>query len=262
MVQKKTPLAGMKKKRVCKEKLTDATAGVTKLEPALTLIPGRALDWFEVLGYRVVEDRATDYAHLKQALSEQFPLVRNRSELETRFYSSSQKHNKKPFDFVYDLLKIHKILKLEMTEEKLIDHIISRLEPQILDYEEVRNPQTTPNLLQIIDRYEERFLNRKIIGSSWESRDIQPNENNRFPNRNRQENWRETRGNNRYADNSRPQREFNRFESRGVVDNQRFDGRHRGGQSDHRFHNQGGRQGGSRNSAFRGQNDRNRYLNF
>ncbi|GFX61619.1 hypothetical protein TNCV_5111061 [Trichonephila clavipes] len=31
--------AGMKKKRVCQEKLTDATAGVTKLEPALTLIP-------------------------------------------------------------------------------------------------------------------------------------------------------------------------------------------------------------------------------
>ncbi|GFV25903.1 uncharacterized protein TNCV_3868701 [Trichonephila clavipes] len=30
---------GIKKKRVCKEKLTDATAGVTKLEPALTLIP-------------------------------------------------------------------------------------------------------------------------------------------------------------------------------------------------------------------------------
>ncbi|GFS93014.1 uncharacterized protein TNCV_532231 [Trichonephila clavipes] len=90
-----------------------------------------------------------------------------------------------------------------MTEEKLIDHIINRLEPQILDYVEVRNPQTTSNL-QIIDKYEERFLNRKIRGSSWESRDIQPNENNRFPNRNRQENWRETRGNNRYADNSRP----------------------------------------------------------
>ncbi|GFU78229.1 uncharacterized protein TNCV_5008101 [Trichonephila clavipes] len=128
-----------------------------------------------------------------------------------------------------------------MTGEKLIDHIISRLEPQILDYVEVRNPQTTSNLLHITDKYEERFLNRKIRGSSWESRDIKPNENNRFPNRNRQEKWRETRG---------------------VVDNQRFDGRCRGGQSDHRFHNQGGRQGGSRNSAFRGQNDRNRYLNF
>ncbi|GFX95177.1 uncharacterized protein TNCV_847691 [Trichonephila clavipes] len=95
-----------------------------------------------------------------------------------------------------------------MSEEKLIDHIISRLEPQILDYVEVRNPQTTSNLLKIIDK-------------------------------NRQENWRETRCNNRYADNSRPRREFNRFESQGVVDNQRFDGRRRGGQSDHRFHNQG-----------------------
>ncbi|GFT73003.1 uncharacterized protein TNCV_1977001 [Trichonephila clavipes] len=183
-------------------------------------LTGRALDWFEVLGYRVVEDKATDYAHLKQALSEQFPVVRNRSELETRFYSSSQKHNQKPSDFVHDLLKIHKILKLEMTEGKLIDHIISRLEPQILDYVEVRNPQTTANLLQMIDK-------------------------------NRQENWRETRCSNRYADNSRPRREFNRFESQGFVDNQRFDGRRRGGQSDHRFHNQGGRQGASRNSTIR-----------
>ncbi|GFW46590.1 uncharacterized protein TNCV_1936601 [Trichonephila clavipes] len=26
-------------------------------------LTGRALDWFEVLGYRVVEDKATDYAH-------------------------------------------------------------------------------------------------------------------------------------------------------------------------------------------------------
>ncbi|GFU04526.1 uncharacterized protein TNCV_1515811 [Trichonephila clavipes] len=146
-------------------------------------LTGRALDWFEVQGYRVVEDKATDYAHLKQALAEQFPMVRNRSELETHFYSSSQKYNQKPSDFVYDLLKIHKILKLEMTEEKLIDHIISRLEPQILDYVEVRNPQTTSNLLQTIDKYEERFLNRKIRGSSWESRDIKPNENNCFPNR-------------------------------------------------------------------------------
>ncbi|GFW24733.1 uncharacterized protein TNCV_1960011 [Trichonephila clavipes] len=168
-------------------------------------LTGKALDWFEVLGYRVVEDKATHYVHLKQALTEQFPVVRNRSELETRFFASSQKHNQKPSDFVYDLLKIHKILKLEMTEEKLIDHVISR---------------------------------------------------------NRQENWRETRGNNRYSDNSRPRREFNRFEGQGVADNRRFDGRHRGGQSDNRFHNQGGRQGGSRNSSFRGQNDQNRYLNF
>ncbi|GFY05384.1 integrase catalytic domain-containing protein [Trichonephila clavipes] len=41
-------------------------------------VQGRALDWFEVLGYRVVEDKATDYAHLKQALSEQFPVAKVR----------------------------------------------------------------------------------------------------------------------------------------------------------------------------------------
>ncbi|GFY09951.1 uncharacterized protein TNCV_3699131 [Trichonephila clavipes] len=60
-------------------------------------LKGRALDWFEVLGYRVIEDKTTDYAHLKQALSEQFPVVRNRSELETRFYSSSQRRDQQPF---------------------------------------------------------------------------------------------------------------------------------------------------------------------
>ncbi|GFW30225.1 uncharacterized protein TNCV_3067771 [Trichonephila clavipes] len=89
-------------------------------------------------------------------------------------------------------------------------------------------------------------------GSSQEFRDTNQSENNRFPNRNRQGNWRETSGNNRYSDNSRPQREFNRFEGQGVADNPRFDGRRRGGRSDHRFHKQGGRHGGSRNGAFRG----------
>ncbi|GFY24253.1 uncharacterized protein TNCV_1013021 [Trichonephila clavipes] len=79
-----------------------------------------------VRSYRVVEDKATNYAHLKQALTEQFPVVRNRSELETRFYTSYQDHNQRPSDFVYELSKIHKQLKLDMREEKLLDHVISR----------------------------------------------------------------------------------------------------------------------------------------
>ncbi|GFX65408.1 hypothetical protein TNCV_4475281 [Trichonephila clavipes] len=66
------------------------------------------------------------------------------------------------FDFIYELLKIHKVLKLEMSEEKLIDHVVSRLEPQILDYVEVRHPRNTANLLQIVDKYEERFMHRQI----------------------------------------------------------------------------------------------------
>ncbi|GFW85154.1 uncharacterized protein TNCV_3248941 [Trichonephila clavipes] len=151
-------------------------------------LKGRALDWFEVLGYRVIEDKTTDYAHLKQALSEQFPVVRNRSELETRFYSSSQRRDQQPSDFIYELLKIHKVLKLEMSEEKLIDHVVSRLEPQILDYVEVRHPRNTANLLQIVDKYEERFMHRQIRGSSEGFRSSGPNEGNRFNTRHRQKN--------------------------------------------------------------------------
>ncbi|GFW63880.1 uncharacterized protein TNCV_705861 [Trichonephila clavipes] len=203
----------------------------------------------------VIKPVFADLSHpalLKKCLGEKFGLKINRNVCVSlaerdnrRIFTSRQRRLESSFE-ARRAKKIKKSKEIELFQEQ----------------EEVRNPQTTSNLLQIIDKYEERFLNRKIRCSSWESRDIQPNENNRFPNRNRQENWRETRGNNRYADNSRPRREFNRFESQGVVDNQRFDGRRRGSQSDHRFHNQGGRQGGSRNSTFRGQNDRNRYLNF
>ncbi|GFT17284.1 hypothetical protein TNCV_4806091 [Trichonephila clavipes] len=72
----------------------------------------------------------------------------------------------------------------------------------------------------------------------------------------------ENRNNERYANNSRPQREFNRFENQGFTNNHRFEGRRQGGQSDQPFHSQGGRQSGSRNSSFRGQNERSRNLNF
>ncbi|PRD21361.1 UNVERIFIED_CONTAM: hypothetical protein NCL1_51933 [Trichonephila clavipes] len=214
---------------------------------------------FRVIPEQVEEDKATDYAHLKQALTEQFPVVRNRSELETRFYASYQNYNQRPPDFVYELLTIHKQLKLDMREEKLLDHIISRLE--LLDYVEVRHPQTTSNLLQIIYKYEESFLERERFRcSSQEFRDAGHSASSPFPNRNGQENWQDARVNNRCTDKSRPQREFNRFEGQGVGDNWRFDSRRQSGQSDHRFNNQSGRKGGSRNGAFRGQNGQNSTL--
>ncbi|GFS66619.1 uncharacterized protein TNCV_229001 [Trichonephila clavipes] len=68
-------------------------------------LTGRALDWFDVLGYKVVEERATDYAQLKKALTEQFHVVRNRSELETHLYAALQNYNQRPSEFVYELLK-------------------------------------------------------------------------------------------------------------------------------------------------------------
>ncbi|GFY29179.1 retrovirus-related Pol polyprotein from transposon opus [Trichonephila clavipes] len=42
-------------------------------------LTGWALDWFEVLGYTVVEEKTPDYAHLKQALTEQFNLFTDAS---------------------------------------------------------------------------------------------------------------------------------------------------------------------------------------
>ncbi|GFW44442.1 uncharacterized protein TNCV_1748711 [Trichonephila clavipes] len=118
-----------------------------------------------------------------------------------------------------------------MAEEKLLGHIISRLEPQLLDYVEVRHPQTTSSLLQLIDKYEER---------------------------NRQKYWRDSRVKTLYHDTCRPKRESNRFGGQGVGDSRRFESRRRSGQSDHGFNNHGGRQGGSRNGAFRGQNGQDR----
>ncbi|GFW90604.1 uncharacterized protein TNCV_566421 [Trichonephila clavipes] len=38
-------------------------------------LTGWALDWFDVLGYKLVEDKATDYAYLKHALKVQFPVI-------------------------------------------------------------------------------------------------------------------------------------------------------------------------------------------
>ncbi|GFX71013.1 uncharacterized protein TNCV_2706161 [Trichonephila clavipes] len=121
---------------------------------------------------------------------EQYPMVRNRLELETRFYASYQNQNQRPSDFVHELLKVHKNLKLEMAEEKLLDHIISRLESQLLDYMEVRHPQTTSSLLQLIDKSEARFLNRMTRGLSHDFRNTNRIANNQFTNRNRQENGR------------------------------------------------------------------------
>ncbi|GFW32854.1 uncharacterized protein TNCV_1774221 [Trichonephila clavipes] len=72
-----------------------------------------------------------------------------------------------------------------------------------------RHPQTTSSLLQLIAKYEERFLNGRIRGSSQEFQDATHSVSNQFPSRNRQENWWDTRVNNRYSDNSRPQRESN-----------------------------------------------------
>ncbi|GFV82557.1 transposable element Tcb2 transposase [Trichonephila clavipes] len=114
--------------------------------------------------FTLVQGEETDFEQLKQALTESFPIVRNRPELEARFFASYQTRGQAPTDFVYDLLKIQKSLKLEMTEQKLIEHIANRLEPQVLDYVVVRNPTSRFQLLQVILKFEERYSARETQG--------------------------------------------------------------------------------------------------
>ncbi|GFS58912.1 uncharacterized protein NPIL_211621 [Nephila pilipes] len=103
---------------------------------------GKARDWFEVISSSYVTGTATDFAQLKQALTNSFPVVRDRLELEAGFYSSHQVRSQAPSDFVYKLLKIQKILNFEITEENLVNRIIMRLSRQVMDYVEVRNTTT------------------------------------------------------------------------------------------------------------------------
>ncbi|GFU51638.1 uncharacterized protein TNCV_82681 [Trichonephila clavipes] len=109
------------------------------------------------------------YSHglpqLKAALSKVFPAIQNKKELETRFYASQQRQNQEPTDFVYDLLKVHKKLELGMSEKTLVDHIFVRLEPQVQDYVEVRNPQTAIQLLEVLAKFEERYSCKATLGS-------------------------------------------------------------------------------------------------
>ncbi|GFW88984.1 uncharacterized protein TNCV_2684181 [Trichonephila clavipes] len=111
---------------------------------------GRALDWYQIFGSALVQNTATDFAQLKAALSKAFPALENRKDLETRFYASQQRQNQEPTDFVYDLLKLQKKLELRMSEKALVDHIFVRLEPQVLDYVEVLNPQNAIQLLDVL----------------------------------------------------------------------------------------------------------------
>ncbi|GFW78811.1 uncharacterized protein TNCV_4262311 [Trichonephila clavipes] len=52
---------------------------------------GRALDWYQIFGSTLVQNTTTDFAQLKIALSKAFPVIRNKKDLEIKFYSS---HNR------------------------------------------------------------------------------------------------------------------------------------------------------------------------
>ncbi|GFV68566.1 transposon Tf2-6 polyprotein [Trichonephila clavipes] len=51
-------------------------------------------------------------------------------------------------------MRLNKKLELGMSEKALVDHIFVRLEPQVQNYVEVRNPQTAIQLLEVLAKFE------------------------------------------------------------------------------------------------------------
>ncbi|GFX40146.1 retrovirus-related Pol polyprotein from transposon 17.6 [Trichonephila clavipes] len=132
-----------------------------------------------------------------------------------------------------------------MSEKALVDHIFVRLEPQVQDYVEVRNPQTAIQLLEVLAKFEERYSCKTTLGSrnsddvegrGWKERRVSNVGNNRG-------NWRNSevvhiRNNDRndYRGNYQNNRQENQwFESRNrfLNDVRRFKDR------GYQFRNQG-----------------------
>ncbi|GFY11958.1 uncharacterized protein TNCV_4974581 [Trichonephila clavipes] len=176
-----------------------------------------------------MQNTATDFVQLKAALSKAFPDIQNRKDLETRFYASQQRQNQEPKDFVYDLLKLHKKLELGMSEKALVDHIFVRLEPQVQDHVEVRNPQTAIQILEVLAKFEGRYSCKATL-SSRNSNNVEGRGRNerRMSNvGNNRGNWRNSKvvhrpnnGRNDYRGNHKNNRQGNQwFESRNRFQN-------------------------------------------
>ncbi|GFW40307.1 uncharacterized protein TNCV_1018651 [Trichonephila clavipes] len=218
---------------------------------------GRALDWYQIFGSTLVQNTATDFAQLKAALSKAFPAIQNRKDLETRSYASQQRQNQEPTNFVYDLLKLHKKLELEMSEKALVDHIFVRLEPQVQDYVEVCNPQTAIELLEVLAKFEERHSCKATLGSrnsnnvegrGWNERRMSNVGNNRGNCRNSEVVHRPNNGRNDYKGSHQNNRQGNQWiESRNRVqnDDRRFNDR--GYEFRNRGHNDDFSRGDQRN---------------
>ncbi|GFU65306.1 uncharacterized protein TNCV_315151 [Trichonephila clavipes] len=125
-----------------------------------------------------------------------------------------------------------------MSEKALFDHIFVRLQPQVQDYVEVRNPQNAIQLLEVLTKFEEEYSckvtlgsrnsNNNVEGQGWNERRISNVGNNR-------ENWRNAEvertpnnGRNDYRGNYQNNRQGNQwFESRNRFqnDDRRFNDR-------------------------------------
>ncbi|GFS71050.1 putative transposable element [Trichonephila clavipes] len=125
-----------------------------------------------------------------------------------------------------------------MSEEALVDHIFVRLEPQVQDYVEVRNPQNTVQLLEMLSKFEERDSCKTMWGPrnrnnverlGWNVRRMSNADDSRRNWRNSEVLHRPSNGRNDYTGNYK----------NGRQGNQWFDSRNRFQRDDRRFNDRG-----------------------
>ncbi|GFT35446.1 uncharacterized protein TNCV_922621 [Trichonephila clavipes] len=116
-------------------------------------------------------------------------------------------------------------------------NVCQKLEPQVQDYVEVRNPQTAIQLLEVLAKFEERYSCKATLGSrnsnnvegrSWNERRMSNVGNNRGNWRNSEVVHRPNNGRNDYRGNYQNNRQGNQwFESRNRFqnDDRRFNDR-------------------------------------
>ncbi|GFW35356.1 uncharacterized protein TNCV_2611551 [Trichonephila clavipes] len=120
----------------------------------------------------------------------------------------------------------------------LVDHNFVRLEPQVQDYVEFRNPQNAVQLLEVLAKFEERYSCKAIRGSrnrdnveerSWNEHRMSNVDNNR-------ENWRNSEVVRRPSNRRNDYR--GNYEN-GRQGNQWFESRNRFQKDDLRFNDKG-----------------------
>ncbi|GFV95902.1 uncharacterized protein TNCV_1729521 [Trichonephila clavipes] len=141
-----------------------------------------------------------------------------------------------------------------MLEKALVDHIFVRLEPQVQNYVEVRNPQNTVQLLEILSKFEGKYSCKTMRGSGnsdnverrgWNERRMSDADDNR---RNLEVLGRPNKG-----------RNYSGKYVNGHQGNQWFDSKNRFQRDDRRYNNRGYQfRNGVQNDDFSGGDRRKR----
>ncbi|GFW18657.1 uncharacterized protein TNCV_1369111 [Trichonephila clavipes] len=125
-----------------------------------------------------------------------------------------------------------------MSEKALVNHIFVRLEPQVQDYVEVRNPQTAIQLLEVLAKFEERYSCKATLGSrySYNVEGRGRNERRMSNVGNNRRNWRNSEVVHR-PNNGR--NDYRRSYQNNRQGNQWFESRNRFQNDDRRFNDRG-----------------------